>query len=1103
MKKRALLVAVMVVSLVCIFAGCDFLGNIIGKILPGVSSSLSAPSGLTLEGNTLSWNKVDDATEYEVSIDLNGVTSIKTVTTASYTFEKYECGELSVKVKAKAGSKASDYSEIYSGKLYAKLAVDSSSISVQKNDGNATLTFAAVANATSYSISVKEAAGEWETHSVNAPSFSISDYKKKYSYYFKIQAKGQNYYLDSDVVEYVEDAQPDFSEAPTVYADLKNNSAAIFAASDALRIKVDDVALNERDFAADDSQVSIAFSFLCNLTMGTHEVAVYDETTVYCFYLSLSDTRDPIVAVEPYVKHGNDVVCSVEEFHTSFTNLSVKGLTLSSSYYSMSDGKLTLKATYLDTLLEGSHTFTYNFTRDGSNYSTSFTMTVTTICAYLASTRYVYNGNDDVELSIRTNGDVITKITNGEVTLVANTDYTVGRNSVVIKNSYLGAHSNENFVVYSTKGLSEAFTITYALNGFVPAYSVYYYDKSSGEHLNVEGVLHNNTFKIYGNNITTEDYWTNGTGAVYVSKSYLNTLSAKEHNFMVECEGYYSYFDVKVEDSNAIPYNVKFNFDIDENVYVTFVCDCGKNDHTYKVDDGLTLGCVSPQKLTSFTRSVNHTLTVRCATTSRSTVYEYKKVSEEGIKYMNKRVTVNGKNQDLYVDSLEELAFILKFLHAGGNSVTKDMENPLGKTSIDVYFSSSFIDYISNTEGYFQTALDISGATGIRCNMSGVNNTFTITATYTSAPDASDISGTEKKALTDTRTLIERGDRDESFDAFAIDSYEKAESIMFETELDALPYGVKPVFTENNLAKNVYEYARAICRTYVSDSMSDSEKALVFYRYLASAVTYDTNALTLYEISAEVQKATSLAAAKTMINNRIEKNPSLEGMLRPIENYSSLEDINTYFSTLLNSLRSFRLSGAILDRVAVCDGIASAFKLLCLIEGIPCVKVDGLGKNSGGSEAHAWNKVYIDGAWHIVDATWARLSDYDDDGNLRNAYVNHAYFLIAEEDAIETHVEKAKRLSDVAVVDVLAKGGYDYYANKDNTFVVLGKTYDRHAESKQEFFTTLDLLKSGEDDILEFKLDFEYDDLSKLIKDSNVSCSYYATNGGVFIVLTR
>jgi transglutaminase/protease-like cytokinesis protein 3 len=50
----------------------------------------------------------------------------------------------------------------------------------------------------------------------------------------------------------------------------------------------------------------------------------------------------------------------------------------------------------------------------------------------------------------------------------------------------------------------------------------------------------------------------------------------------------------------------------------------------------------------------------------------------------------------------------------------------------------------------------------------------------------------------------------------------------------------------------------------------------------------------------------------------------------------------------------------------VCDGYATAFKILCNAAGIECVIPRGFSKTGG----HAWNQAKIDGKWYNFDVCW-------------------------------------------------------------------------------------------------------------------------------------
>ena len=89
---------------------------------------------------------------------------------------------------------------------------------------------------------------------------------------------------------------------------------------------------------------------------------------------------------------------------------------------------------------------------------------------------------------------------------------------------------------------------------------------------------------------------------------------------------------------------------------------------------------------------------------------------------------------------------------------------------------------------------------------------------------------------------------------------------------------------------------------------------------------------------------------------------------------------------------------------AVCLGYANLYAALCRSSGIPCNVVKGysLGVNGSNkkwqltdeeSEAnHAWNEVYVDGRWVIVDTTWDSRNKISDGTKHTDNNFSHLYF---------------------------------------------------------------------------------------------------------------
>lgn len=70
-------------------------------------------------------------------------------------------------------------------------------------------------------------------------------------------------------------------------------------------------------------------------------------------------------------------------------------------------------------------------------------------------------------------------------------------------------------------------------------------------------------------------------------------------------------------------------------------------------------------------------------------------------------------------------------------------------------------------------------------------------------------------------------------------------------------------------------------------------------------------------------------------------------------------DNTAYVKDSVNEQNSY---GCLIDKKAVCNGYAKAYKYLCNSVGLKCEIIV--------SETHAWNAVYLDDAWYYVDTTW-------------------------------------------------------------------------------------------------------------------------------------
>lgn len=98
------------------------------------------------------------------------------------------------------------------------------------------------------------------------------------------------------------------------------------------------------------------------------------------------------------------------------------------------------------------------------------------------------------------------------------------------------------------------------------------------------------------------------------------------------------------------------------------------------------------------------------------------------------------------------------------------------------------------------------------------------------------------------------------------------------------------------------------------------------------------------------------------------KNENNRDMERCIHDYLA-KSIN--YSTNVYAEEAHSIYGAFINRTAVCEGYARAFKLMCDEMHIPCIVVSGISKNSlGHKETHAWNIVRDKNTNYHVDVTW-------------------------------------------------------------------------------------------------------------------------------------
>lgn len=296
------------------------------------------------------------------------------------------------------------------------------------------------------------------------------------------------------------------------------------------------------------------------------------------------------------------------------------------------------------------------------------------------------------------------------------------------------------------------------------------------------------------------------------------------------------------------------------------------------------------------------------------------------------------------------------------------------------------------------------------------NNIFECTFEYTIKPELSSTYTYYQQydSLNITKT---NETRPSDFDNFAINNslyiydVETSDQLFY-----ALERGVKPHCALGSKAEVVYQEMKKVLRTIINDNMTDVEKVIAIHDYLIMNVTYDEEVINLL--------------------------------------YQNITNASNY--------QSFYLEGVFLDKKAVCEGISKAFASMCNVEGIPCVMVEGKPKANPQGAGHAWNKVYVNGNWYIVDIT--------SDGAIIDKtfeVVSYKYCLIDETNINNTYIAKNYN-------DIKCNNSINIY--KEQTFIYNGKEYDFDISSMEELIILIKYFEESnqEKTTVEFYLSFDY-----------------------------
>ena len=529
----------------------------------------------------------------------------------------------------------------------------------------------------------------------------------------------------------------------------------------------------------------------------------------------------------------------------------------------------------------------------------------------------------------------------------------------------------------------------------VAAYSpveTIYYDLNSGKDLIFKA---KNVSAVDGMGLREGDVSIDND-TVYIKNSFMSGLSVGYYPIVLSLDTKKEYRTVKVTSLKSL-YRAKIDYDIAfPNVALLIEGEEGVA-FEYSLDGAAFVAAGALNILDGYDKYLAHSVTVRCVDDGEQDVtIEKEGFNESESGFLTESFDYGGRTYDKVVDSDDELQALfdyVMFVYA-----------PQNKSPSKYAGGSATFEFIFGKEYYAEERQNIDEKITIAFNRASApyvprnyyspdyqRGIFTITINFNTDTPNEITSGQAQANVSNKQALNKRSSRADDFDDFKIEGYELSQNIRTLYELENLPFNVKPVFDgDGGQAKEVYEKAKELLRYFVDDDMSDLEKVVAIYDYLALNVTYD-------RVTAD------------------------------IANSNENEDIGKY--------RAFTSYGALIDNIAVCDGIAGAFALMCKIEGIECIEVVGSG-NGGG---HAWNKVKIGGLWYIADATWGSIS-------IENyQFVTHAY-LFMDEIFSEScgHEENGKQEESLKSVDNCAISPLNYY--DANILVGLDYTVDSSSD---------------------------------------------------------
>lgn len=420
-------------------------------------------------------------------------------------------------------------------------------------------------------------------------------------------------------------------------------------------------------------------------------------------------------------------------------------------------------------------------------------------------------------------------------------------------------------------------------------------------------------------------------------------------------------------------------------------------------------------------------------TYSSDSIEYNKEIDNSLVKYLLQKRDYLGKDINTYLSSNEEVKEIIFWailnydkLAEWGNTVSNDSTSRIYEKKLELYYKGSndkLMQLITAARNSFPEAVSWSALLTYK-EKKPYEFTLYLSMRSTLYPSLITQDTTCNQEELNNDIYVGSGQR--------MRDYESSDKVPFNIMISrdyavvssttqlymAIEKGKRPLPEEGSPAERIYKKAKDVLYQIIDDKMDEYQKVAAIYSWLGDQIIYD-------------YKVASLASSIPTSDSR----------------YDALYRNSAFFA-----------EGVFDNKLAVCNGIAQALVIMCGIEGIKAYKIQG--DSDGG--AHAWNKVYIDNSWYIVDATWANKGIDTKGDNIADIEVlsyNTLFMTTESSGALTKHVESP--YSDYLNI-YAGECNYNFFAN----FFYLDKASSFSGSGEQERVN--DRLFETETDATEF-----------------------------------